>query len=320
MTGMPGQSVQSSIRDELSSAFDGGDPTELEGAPVEGAPPGGELEAPGVPVELPALEAPNQWDKPYRDVFGKFAANPEYRDLLSNWKDQWKSQEGVLTKKSQEYADYRRSIEPIMQVIAPYEQYWGQQGLDKVAGVRQVFSYAQALAQDPGATLMQLANMYGVDLNELIQGQPYVDPEVSNLKQTVQQLQQQLGQVGNREQEAVRNRVLSEVQAFAEAKDAAGNLQYPYFDRVIDKMTGLAQAKMAQTLGEAYEMALRLDPEVQAEIAAATQQQEAAARAAAAKKALGASQTVQGKSTENVPPSKSLRDELGDAFEQAGFR
>ena len=83
------------------------------------------------------------WKQPYRDAFGKYAANPEYRDLLTKWQEHWKEQQGYVTRKEQEYADYRKRLDPLHETIKPYESYWAQQGMDSVSGVRQLISYAE---------------------------------------------------------------------------------------------------------------------------------------------------------------------------------
>ena len=127
------------------------------------------------------------WGKQYKETFASLAA--EKREAAEAWVNHWKETQGYITKRDQEFADYRKRLDPIYESVQPYEQYWRMQGMDPVQGVRQVLSYAEAIARDPASMIPKLAEMYGVDLPSLIQQQPYVDPEVGALKRQIQQLQ-----------------------------------------------------------------------------------------------------------------------------------
>lgn len=259
------------------------------------------------------------WGKQYKEVFSQIAQTPEQRAAAEAWLNQWKETQGYITKRDQEYADYRKRLEPIYETIQPYEQYWRMQGMDSVQGIRQVLSYAESLARDPAGMIPKLAEMYGVDLGQLIQQQPYVDPEVQTLKQQLQQLQASQIQAQQAQAAQVQNRLIEEIQAFETAVDEQGNPKAPHFQRVFDRMVGLARGGLAQGIQQAYEMAVSLDAELQAEIAAEREKQTAATRAAEAKKAVEASRTVKGKSTEGNPPEKSIREELAAQLEAAGY-
>ena len=254
------------------------------------------------------------WKQPYRDAFGKYASNPEYRDLLSNWQGQWKETQGYITQRDQEYADYRKRFEPLHEVLSPYEQHWRQQGMDTVAGVRQLVSYAEALAKNPQAVIPQLAQMYGVDLQSLVAEQPYIDPQVSALQQQVQRMQQAEHQRTQAAQQQQYHRLTEEIRAFETAADEQGNLKAPHFQRVYNTMVALANGGAAKSLQEAYDKAVVLDPELQAEIAEARAKQDAAARAAEAAKAAAASRTVKSKGLEGAPVVRSAREEFAANF------
>lgn len=260
------------------------------------------------------------WKQPHRDLAGRFASNAEVQPLLKAWEEQWRETQGYTTKRDQEFADFRKRFDPIQEIVAPYEQYWAQQGLAPAQGLKQIMSYAEALAEDPTSTLLQLAQMYGVDLQGAIAEQPYVDPQVQALQREIAELKQVTQSYGTQQQQAQQQRLMQEVQAFAEGRDEQGTPKAPYFDRVFDQMIGLARGGMATNIQDAYDMAVLLNKEIQAEIQAKHAQTEAAQKAAAAKKAVGASQTVQGKSTaDGPPPSISLRDELTQQLANAGF-
>lgn len=177
-------------------------------------------------------------------------------------------------------------------------------------GVRQLLSYAEALARDPASVIPQLAQMYGVDLQSLVAEQPYVDPQVSALQTQLQQMQQAQSQQYQQVQQQQYHRLTEEIRAFETAADEQGNLKAPHFTRVWDTMLRLANTGMAKNIGEAYAKAVALDDELQAEIAADRAKKDAATRAAEAKKALDASRGVRSKGTEGAPPVRSAREEI----------
>lgn len=224
--------------------------------------------------------------------------------------NQYKESQGYITRQQQEHADYRKRLDPIYETIKPYEGYWAQQGMSPETGVRQLLSYAEALARDPASVIPQLAQMYGVDLQSLVAEQPYVDPQVSALQQQLQMMQQAQHQQVQQVQQQQYHRLTEEIRAFETAADEQGNPKAPHFTRVWDSMLRLANGGLAKNIQEAYEKAVALDSELQAEIAADRAKKDAATRAAEAKKALDASRGVRSKGTEGAPPVRSAREEF----------
>lgn len=304
---------ETSLRQELDAGFDSlesGAPDAVADTP---APP------PLVP-DLPPLEAPSMWGPKYKESFGKLAADPSLRPVAESWQEHWKEQQGYITKRDQEYADYRKRLDPVYDRIAPYVSHWQQQGMDPAQGIGQIMSYAEALAENPQATLMQLAELYGVDLGQLVAEQPYVDPQYSALEQRLRQFEQAQTNWEQQQQQARLDQYAQQVTAFAESKDEQGNPKYPHYDRLFPAMLGLANAKLATDFDTAYQMAYKLDSELSSADAAQRELSDAATRAAQAKKAVDASKTVMGKSTvEGAPPQQSLRDELAAGLAAAGF-
>lgn len=250
------------------------------------------------------------WGKQYKETFSQIAGNPEQRAIAERWLEQYKETQGYVTKKEQELADYRKRLDPIYETIKPYEGYWAQQGLSPDAGVRQLLSYAEALARDPASTIPQLAQMYGVDLQSLVAEQPYVDPTVSALQQQLQSMQQAQQYQMQAAQQQQMHRLTEEIRAFETAADEQGNPKAPHFARVWDSMVRLANGGLAKNIQEAYDKAVALDHELQAEIAAERAKKDAAVRAAEAKKALDASRGVKSKGSEGAPPVRSAREEF----------
>lgn len=296
-----------SIRDELESGLETPE-TEAHAA----------VENP-IPAELPPLEAPAMWGKQYKETFAQIAGNPEQRAVAEKWLEQWKETQGYVTRKDQEFADYRKRLDPVYSVIQPYEQYWAQQGMTTETGVRQLLAYAEGLARDPASMIPHLAQMYGVDLQQLVAEQPYIPQEMVALQQQIQQLQHANQQQQYQQQQAFHARLGEEIRAFQTATDEQGIPKAPHFERVFDTMLALARGGAAKNIQEAYDKAVRLDAELQTEIASEKAKQEAAARAAEANKAAGASRTVKSKSTTETQPNKSIRSALEEGLAEMGL-
>ncbi len=254
------------------------------------------------------------WKQPYRDAFGKYAANPEYRELLTKWQDHWKESQGYITQRDQEFASYRGRLEPIAQLIQPYEQYWASQGLSPDQGVRSIMAAYQAMNQDPQGTLLRLAQQYGVDLQSALAEQPYVPAEVRALQEQIQQMQQAAQQQQQFQINQMTHARLQEINAFQSAVDEQGAPKAPHFDRVFNSMVQLVHAGLASSIQEAYTKAVSLDTELQAEMSEQRRQAEAVTRAAEANRALGASRTVRSKGSEGAQPIRSAEQDYAAAL------
>lgn len=311
---------ETSLREDLASAFDAAEIT-----PDTGAGPTPDVAAATPDVDpalgqLPALEAPSMWGKPFKDAFSKLASTPEQRESAEAWLNHWKEQQGYTTKKEQEFSDLRKQFDPIRETLQPYEQYWQRQGMDTRQGLSQLLGWGQALASNPQQTLLELAKLYQVNLAEATAAQPYVDPEYRKLEQQYQQLQQQLQQVQQYPQQQQRTQMLEQLKAFESAQDEQGNPKHPYYGRVIEQMVGLARGGLANGVEDAYAKAIALNPDIQAEIAQKRGADEAATRAAEAKKAAEASRTVKSKSGGTPAlPERGLRDDIAANAAAMGF-
>lgn len=299
--------LETSLRDELETGLSEAAGTE---AQIPQNP---------VPAELPPLEAPAMWGKPFKESFAALAGNPEHRAHAEAWANQWKETQGHITRRDQEFADYRKRLDPVYGAIQPYEQYWAQQGMTTETGVRQLLAYAEALARDPASVIPQLAQMYGVDLQQLVAERPYVPQEMVALQQQVQQMQQAAQWQQQQQQQSFHARLGEEIRAFQTATDEQGTLKAPHFERVYDTMLALARGGAAKNIQDAYDKAVRLDAELQTEIASEKAKQEAAARAAEANKAAGASRTVKSKSTTDIQSDKSIRSALEEGLAEMGL-
>lgn len=306
-------------------------------------------EVPKVPAEATPWEAPawtQRWKPEARDALGRFASNPELKSYYDPLKSQLEEINKYTTQRDQEYADYRRRLDPVYQVLQPFEQRYALQGVPIHQGVQQLFQAAELLNTDPDTAfpwlagayrprnpveaINQLANAWGIDLNQALQDAPYVDPTVtallSPLQQQVQQMQQAMYQQQQYAQQQQQNALVSEVSDFEAAKDENGNLLHPHFGEVLEDMVSLVQMGRAKDLAGAYQLATQYSPKLQqsqqatlAEKARQKAIQEATARTAAAEKSEKASRTVAGKSRgDNARLHVSLKEAYEKAAQELG--
>jgi hypothetical protein len=291
------------------------------------------------PWEAPGWAA--RWKPEARDALGRFASNPEFKPHFDVLQKQLEEINGYNTRRDQEFSGYRGKLDPVYQVLAPYEQRYALQGMSLQQGVQQLMQSAEFLAQspdeafpwlastyapsNPAQTLSSLAQAWGVDLNSL--DQPYVDPTVSALlnplQQQVQSLTQQLWQQQAGQSYQQQSALIQEISAFEEAKDANGQLLHPHFRDVFDDMMKAINMGYATNVAGAYEIATQINPQVRAsaqsgaaEAARKKALEEAAARTAAAEKAENASRSVIGKGKGKGSNAISLREAFNEAEAQ----
>lgn len=320
-------------QDPLKEAFDS--------ASTELAPSGGiDKELPVVP-EVPAWEAPSwtsRWKPEARDALGKFASNAEYKSSFDPLFKQLEETNGYITRTQQEHSDYKRRVDPLYDIVRPYEQRYALQGMTTSQGIGQLLQVAELLAekpdeafpwlagnykpQDANKALASLAQQWGVDLQEVGYNQPYEDPSVAALKQQINQMSGYLQAQQGQQQQAQENAALQEVIAFESAVDETGNLLYPHFRDCFDDMLAIVQMGKAQDLKGAYDLATRYNSDIQEktmtqrlEAAQKKALEEAAARTAQSNKAENASRTIGGK-TKSQNDTLTLREAFNKANSQ----
>lgn len=310
------------LADDLNAAFDEAvsdpiEPTEPQEIPepVEAGAP--EVEPAAEPVEPaePAIDFPAAWKKDYSEHWGSLP-----RDVQQYIIEREKQAQQGINEKGQALSELERQFQPLQEVIQPYAQTFAMQGMTPVQGVQQLLAYQQALTENPQETLLQLAQAYGVDLQQAFESQPYVDPQVQTLQQELQQVRQQLDQTAQSNQQRQHEAIVEQIGQFASAVDESGNPKHPHFESVYEDIVTLMQMGRASSLEDAYAKAVQFNPDVQAQLQQQQEQVVAEQKAAEAQKAREAARTVTSKRAADPAPSdKSLRDELSDALEAAGM-
>jgi len=232
-----------------------------------------------------------QWKKESLGALSKLAElDPEGSHLspvLKEVEDRY-DYSGKLQK---DYENYRKRYDQYGDVLGNLEQRFAFQGIPGPAGLQQLAMWADYIQRDPDQALMQLASQFkprdvkalvenlaknfGVDLGQVAQGQPWVDPAVKQmldqqltpLQQQNQQLMQMLQGTYATQFNQAQYTIANHIKAFTEAKDDQGNPKYPYYQKLEPIMAAIIRSSgpimdiRQINLEQLYEQAAWNDPE-----------------------------------------------------------
>ena len=274
---------------------------------------------PQVEEEPPVWKRPPaSWKKDFHEVWQK--ADPKMQEYAWQREEQMRAGVEPLLSKAQ-FAD------AMQEAISPYMQTIQGLGLSPDKAVAALMDADHKLRNsDPQTKLVyfqQLAQSYGINLGAM-QGQQGQMPQ-QTVDPTVYALQNELNKVRGevmgwkQQQEMMENQtLLNEINQFS--------LKADHFEDVRPAMIQLLQSGMAQTLDEAYEKAIRLDPNLFDQVTKA-QQAEAAAKQAkeqnrAAKAARAAAVSVRSATpgVNTAPKAANRRAILEEAFSETESR
>lgn len=271
--------------------------------------------------ELEALNAPQHWPKDFKEKFNSW--QPDMQHLF---KERYDAMESDYTKKTQSLAKYKKRNEALDEIYGPFRDDFQRAGMDDVAATRQLLAAHKYLREDPKQAIKWLAQSYGVDLGEVTgdttPDDEYADPQMKALQQQVAQLsgfiQNQQTQQQNMQQQSTQ----SLIDQFAAEKDESGNIKYPHFEAVRNRMGALINNNDAKDLATAYDMAVYADPKLRQEMLDnyATKKTQQTVKTDAVKKAKKAQRsTVRGSATpsvEAVPSGISVRETIDLTLKQ----
>jgi len=271
--------------------------------------------------ELEALKAPQHWPKDFSEQFDSW--QPEVQHLF---KERYDAMESDYTKKTQGLAKYKKRNEALDEIYGPFRDDFQRAGMDDVAATRQLLAAHKYLREDPQQAIKWLAKSYGVDLtavnDDTATEDEYADPQIKSLQQQVAQLsgfiQNQQTQQQNMQQQSTQ----SLIDQFAAEKDESGNVKYPHFEAVRNRMGALINTNDAQDLATAYDMAVYADPKLRQEMLDnyATKKTQQTVKTDAVKKAKKAQRsTVRGSATpavEAVSSGMSVRETIDLTLKQ----
>ena len=261
-----------------------------------------------------ALAAPENWSEDIRDAFSK--ADPTTQQV---WLDQQKEFQRGFNTVSQEAAELRRGEEKFRDVQDVLDQVipaWQSQGMSPAQGLGQLVQLGMAYASNPQDTILHLAKMAGLDINDIGKDAPYRTSDDIQRDETISQLQARLNHFENTAQSGRVESLESEINAFQAETDAEGNLAHPFFAESMGNIQNLFQRGFNGTLQEAYYYHVFQTPELRqkmmASVPAPNVPQTDQSRNAAAQKAINASS----QRVKQARPAPNVNTELDDLSQE----
>lgn len=212
------------------------------------------------PAQQP-LEAPARWTAEKK---AQFAAWP--RDVQETVLERIKEQEADYTRKTTEAAELRRTAEPILNAIKPFEQYLNQVASrigstsDKMIANLVGVEYQLRTGQphEKAQALLQIAAEYGIDLAAMSRGEMPAapDPHYTQLRQSFGTIEQRLSRFEQMMEQEQQRQTAQQIESFATAADEAGRPKHPHFERVRGVMGQLMGGDTTLTLEQAYQKAI----------------------------------------------------------------
>jgi hypothetical protein len=148
----------------------------------------------------------------------------------------------------------------VTDALAPYQAEFSRAGLDEAGAVRKLAAVHQALKTDGKSAILNLAQTYGIDLNE--ESQEYTDPALRQVQSQLTDLQNQTARQEQAAQQDKQEALLSAIQTFEQETDGSGKLAHPHFKALQGDITALFRAGLAKDLSEGYGKALAMRPDL----------------------------------------------------------
>ena len=306
------------ILEQGFEAAEKGEPIEASGRDDRGrfAP---KVEEPPQEAEPPVWRRPPaSWRMDYHEVWQK--ADPKMQEYAWQREEQMRAGVEPLLAKAQFADTMQQAIEPYLPTI----QGMGLTPEKAVSALMQAdYTLRTAPPQQKMQLFAQLAQSYGINLGAM-GANPQAAPQ-NSVDPLVWQLQNELNSVRGevmgwkQQQEMQQNQqLLGEINQFS--------LKADHFEEARPTMIQLLQSGMAETLEEAYDKAIRLNPDLFEQVSKAQQAEQAAKQAKeynrAAKAARAAAVSVRSAtpSANTAPKAANRRALLEEAFSETETR
>lgn len=252
-------------------------------------------------------KAPSSWKPDKAPLWDKVA--PEARAYIHE-------RERELQTGFQQAAQVRQVAESILSEFQPYESILREEGATPAQAMRTLLQTAYALrSAQPEyrkAIFLQLAQQYGVDMSSGF------DPNLANTQGELSRLQIERMEQQTRAQASQQSEMTGLINQFASQPE------HEFFPKVREIMGRIISAGLAPDLESAYQQAVRLSPEVSAEIErrgvlAAENARREAARQTASRLGGGGAPGLGGPAG-GAPPTAGFRgkvDDVRSSVEQA---
>lgn len=341
---MPDVTIDDTLRDTYAAIMNRGQegdftPAEELAEPVEPVEPTEPVEPAEEPTDPEEPEEPSEPAEPeepepaaFRPPWKK-AALADWDKLPASARAEIERRENDFHKGIEQYKagsaaaqEWDKAVQPYLATIRSLNV-TPQQAATHLMGVDHQLRYSAP--QQKVGMLLQIANSYGVDLQTLANGiqqmageqvwqqQNPVDPRTQQLQARVNQLEQHITTTQQQSQAAEHSAIDSDIAAFAADPD------HEHFGLLQQDMAVLLQTGRAKDLDDAYEMAMRQNPQTAPVWLAQQQQkweQERKAKVSAAKKAGANNVRPNGRSSvSHTPANETMEQTLERVAREQGL-
>ncbi len=210
-----------------------------EGADVPGKP---ELAAPE--PAPPAIDAPQSLPDDVKKV---------WPSLPPQVQQAWSKRESEATQKITTDGQRIRDLSSYEEALRPFQARLQQVNAPPQEYIRRLAQADSLLATNPAQGIQEVARLYGIDLRQMLTGQP--DPS-SALTTKISELESRLADREKADEQARLNDATQRIEQFKKDR--------PYFDDATDMMDKLIRSGAAKGLDDAYDMAINAHPEIRA--------------------------------------------------------
>lgn len=223
---------------------------------------------------------PASWKKDYHEVWAK--ADPRMQEYAWQREEQMRAGVEPLLTKAQFADQMNEALQPYMETIRGL-------GMTPDKAVAALMQADHTLRNsDPQTKLQyfqQLAQSYGINLGAVPQTQSgQVDPMVYQLQNELNKVRGEVMGWKQQQEMAENQTLLNEISQFSQKAE--------HFEEVRPAMIQLLQSGIAQTLDEAYDKAVRLNPDLFEQVSKAKQAELVARQAKEANKAAKAARAA----------------------------
>lgn len=242
---------------------------------------------------IKALLAPSS----YRENFAS-----DFKNLPHEW------QVFLIEHENENNEKYQKALDCLQEYRLLEAQYDAERLRLQQQGVQKIREWLDGLiwidkemARRPEQTLRAMAKVYGVNLG----GDKDKSTVSAETMARLNYLEQGLQGITHYLSELQNQKIAESLQMFGRQTDPDGNLLHPYFEAVQKQMCDFLESGMVQSVEDAYEYALWLNPQIRSELV----EKQISSQAAEAQKAQKAAFAPKGK-TEAPERPLTLREEL----------
>lgn len=217
--------------------------------------------------EAVATEPPQSWSAAQREMWAKIP--PEARDYIAQRETEATK---TISRMGQELSRFR----PLNELLTQHQDTFARHGADPQTGIARLLDVQTSLDSDPGGTIAAIAELYGVDLTAYAaqpqgeqDGQPQYqpDPVLLQTRQELAQLRQHLSEREQREDQSRKNQEYQLQRQTDEEVSKWSATKEHFGDPAVKQMMAAAIANgTADTLDDAYDMAVHAIPTIRQKV------------------------------------------------------